>query len=415
MKTSGSFRCHAFTLVELCVVIVVIAVLIGLFLPATSRSREAARRMTCTSMLKQIALAAQNYHDMYQTLPPGCFHYASFNPAESEPRLYGSRRMSGFVALLPYMEQPPLYTHLTGAGFHFNMNQDASDSIVFGEGLGPFQERLSLFLCPSDGGGRSGGVREQGRNNYRFCYGDFPPHNGGMKIYDAGPKLGYNVLSEMKTDEDSGEEIRPDRGFGEGQIDAINRGAFAVNVWNPLSSFTDGTSNTLLASERIIATNPERVGQGIVVASDAICNAYSYSESIQDDARLCFQRGLRTGKYATGDDKLDWGGRRWGDGALVYTGFVTVLPPNAPSCIAGSDNGQPARAIMTASGWHKGGVNTAMADAAVKFVADTVDWQNDPVTKKPNPDGAFRVTGRSNFGVWGLMGTRNSGDGIPGI
>ena len=60
----------AFTLIELLVVIAIIAVLISLLLPAVQAAREAARRSQCRNNLKQIALAAQNYHDVNNRFPP---------------------------------------------------------------------------------------------------------------------------------------------------------------------------------------------------------------------------------------------------------------------------------------------------------------------------------------------------------
>jgi prepilin-type N-terminal cleavage/methylation domain-containing protein len=65
-----SHRRRAFTLIELLVVIAIIAVLIALLLPAVQAAREAARRSQCRNNLKQIALAAHNYHDVNKSFPP---------------------------------------------------------------------------------------------------------------------------------------------------------------------------------------------------------------------------------------------------------------------------------------------------------------------------------------------------------
>src|SRR5579863_8547370 len=63
-------RRRGFTLIELLVVIAIIAVLIALLLPAVQAAREAARRTQCRNNLKQIALAAHNYHDINKCFPP---------------------------------------------------------------------------------------------------------------------------------------------------------------------------------------------------------------------------------------------------------------------------------------------------------------------------------------------------------
>src|SRR5579875_1617040 len=92
---------HGFTLIELLVVIGIIAVLIGLLLPAALKVREAANRAQCLNNLKQIALAAHNYHDVASRFPTG-----GRLPVYVGGRPTGATNL--WVELLPYFEQDNL-------------------------------------------------------------------------------------------------------------------------------------------------------------------------------------------------------------------------------------------------------------------------------------------------------------------
>ena len=101
---------RGFTLVELLVVIAIIGILIALLLPAVQAAREAARRSQCSNNLKQIGLALHNYHDTYGVFCAACTGTTSpWGDHYQSTYSY----MTGWVSLLPYLEQGPLYDQFT--------------------------------------------------------------------------------------------------------------------------------------------------------------------------------------------------------------------------------------------------------------------------------------------------------------
>jgi prepilin-type N-terminal cleavage/methylation domain-containing protein/prepilin-type processing-associated H-X9-DG protein len=137
---------NGFTLIELLVVVAVIAVLVGLLLPAVQKVREAAARIKCRNNLKQLGLACHANDSAHSRLPPG---YLGPTPNEQE---YGSQTDNmqhvGLLAyLLPYVEQDNVYRRLqvewdprkAGPAWHLDPQTRAAAGTT-----------VELFHCPSD-------------------------------------------------------------------------------------------------------------------------------------------------------------------------------------------------------------------------------------------------------------------------
>jgi prepilin-type N-terminal cleavage/methylation domain-containing protein len=193
---------HGFTLIELVVVIAIIAVLIGLLLPAVQKVREAANRVKCDNNLKQLGLAAHNYHDANGHFPPGIGYYPATNG------VFGTY----FFHLLPYLEQGPLFASSLGtvpfpapggpAVAHYPGNKN-----VYGQ-------KVAVFLCPSDPSVEPGGVVSiEGYSFGSSCY---------------APNAMVNAINDLST--------TPYKTNPQGR--------------NGIDFIRDGTSNTLLHAEK---------------------------------------------------------------------------------------------------------------------------------------------------------------------
>jgi len=125
-----------FTLVELLVVIAIIGMLVGLLLPAIQAARESARRSSCQNNLHQMAIAAQNYHDVKQVFPPGVSASGSY---------------STHAYLVTFMEEKNVAERID---FKLAYNH-ANNLFAFNYQVPGFRCPSDMDLLPADAGGRN--------------------------------------------------------------------------------------------------------------------------------------------------------------------------------------------------------------------------------------------------------------------
>jgi prepilin-type N-terminal cleavage/methylation domain-containing protein len=259
---------RGFTLIELLVVIAIIAILIGLLVPAVQKVRAAAARTVCTDNLKQLGLAAHNYHSTFKSLPMGYNgpvpnkHYLGDGviPASAKgqpaPTWYGV-----LTYLLPYVEQNNIYQQLylikhpnTGA---------ATDTAWYG--VNPdwtlAHTQLSIFQCPSDPAA-PGDQLSAGTFAFLASYSapgnpQFPQKAYGVVGFYFGgvSDLGRtNYIGVAGTDYSDANTNSPNSGPGANY--SLYEGIFTNHSRVSLTQISDGSSNTLMFGEGIGGTYP---------------------------------------------------------------------------------------------------------------------------------------------------------------
>lgn len=344
LNSLSSRERKGFTLIELLVVIAIIAVLVALLLPAVQQAREAARRSTCKNNLKQLGLALHNYHDTYGVFAPGL-------TGTNQGGNNNGGRLSPNFGLLPYLDQVPLYNQITG--------QNNQGGAPWG-GTAWWNADIPGLQCPSDSAFQD---RDRGKTNYAFCQGD--------------------RATEL-------EHREKERG----------RGLF--HGWTPfgIKDVQDGTSNTIAVSE--LKMSDSYGGDNLEIDGQVVKSV----SGVQNNPSLCIATidPNNPKAFVTGSDGDRRRGDRVFDGRPAFVGFQTILPPNSPSCVNGTNSEDPNNAIYSAASAHTGGVQCLFADGAVRFISENIDTGN----RTAAPPG--RVKTPSPFGVWGALGTRLSGE-----
>jgi prepilin-type processing-associated H-X9-DG protein len=310
------------------VVIAIIAILIGLLVPAVQKVREAAARLQCQNSLKQLGLALHAYHDNYKKLPPGRkslgntegVNIATYAPDSVVYNLHG------LVLLLPYIEQGNLFRrwNLQGAAGNFLGSQlgypvggaklASPDAIASGNAA-LSATVIPLLLCPSDSG---------------------QPTISPSKYYS--PDLGTTGVQAAKTNYDF---IAQCQGVGYynwwSHASLGTRYVFGENSTTRLTDIKDGTSNTLAMGEHTLSTY------------NGTTTSWAYA-----------------GWVSVGIDPVGgWNTTYPAQGLNIWNYNNNTSPPN-------NTPGQRASWYNAAS-LHTGGVNFVFADGSVHFISEGID------------------------------------------
>jgi prepilin-type N-terminal cleavage/methylation domain-containing protein len=240
-----STRRPAFTLIELLVVISIIALLIGLMLPAVQKVREAGRRLQCTNNLKQLALATHNYASTFnEQLPTAGYGPSQWGDPHFYPPTYdlgvvalspqGNRQQLGGwgFALLPYLEQENLWQG-NDAKAALGVTQGAIDQAQ----VNALGFPLKVFQCPSRGTNRLFNIPTANMLKTHPVTGLPISTYGGSQVPCA--QTDYAVSGGLGVGDTSGAFIALDLSIARPKM-------------RTFGDFTDGQSNCILIGEKLI-------------------------------------------------------------------------------------------------------------------------------------------------------------------
>lgn len=220
-QTNGTIQRRGVTLIELLVVISIIGVLIAVLLPAVQAAREAARRMACSNNLKNLGLAAHNYHGEHRRFPPG-----ALGPISPLLPQYANLKHHGLgTFLLPYLEQQALANQYRWDASWFDpLNQPV------------VTKHLKIWQCPS-----APANRMMDGTLSTVVPPPEDPYSGTAACGDYACTGSIDPTLENRGLIDPSANPRDPRGHYEG--------VFPLNAARRLADITDGSSQTTMFAE----------------------------------------------------------------------------------------------------------------------------------------------------------------------
>jgi len=246
-KSTNPKFLHAFTLVELLVVITIIGILISLLLPAVQSAREAARRLQCSNSLKQLGLAALNHEQAMGFFPGGGW---GDQWAGDPDRGFGGKQPGAWVYVsLPFMEQQAL----------FDMGKNGDEAGRSKKATVP----LSCLHCPS----RRAAITYPFTIQSTYAYFNITP-GATIARCDYAGNAGdvYSGSISGPGSLETGDSWSASTWASQPGGDSASTGIVHIHSQVTMASIRDGTSNTYYAGERYV--NPEHYYDGLSYDDD---------------------------------------------------------------------------------------------------------------------------------------------------
>ncbi|MBA4104523.1 MAG: hypothetical protein C0485_02110 [Pirellula sp.] len=333
---SQSARRGAFTLVELLVVIAIIGVLVALLLPAVQAAREAARRSQCVNNLKQIGLAAQNYHATNNKFPLGV--------VMQEGSMWS-------LYLAPYMEQQSIRNLVTLNKFtirngEFKQDNDncnwaypspytteqiqALPNFADYKNLIACETPVSVYQCPSAG--------------YRG--GQFDK-SADWVVMKRQPCSYVGNASGIATDQNGTTEPLLNRHVKMRALDGVLFTYSEIGMKHVI----DGTSNTMFVGEAF----------------------HDFEAVEQSGGRPESGLGNRQDHWYFGSDDIDTGDGSDPSEGLGSTGVPINLQNLGPNQCAIAGSPECRKLQLSFGSVHPGGMNAVNCDGSVAYITEDID------------------------------------------